>query len=260
MRWLAALAWAWSMAAAATDFAPTPFTQRLGAQVPVHAPFVLPSGVSTDMASLMAGRPAILVLGYYHCPMLCETTMDGILESVRETRLDYAIIAVGIDPAEGPADAARKLQRYTATLDPHAAARLHLLTGRQSDIDALARAVGFPYRYDPATMQFGHPAGFVVLTPEGRISRYMPGVRFSSRDVRLALTEAAGGRVGGLADRLLLFCAHYDPATGRYSAAVMRLTQAAGAAVMMLTAALVWRQRRRTRSGQSGGRREPDHE
>jgi protein SCO1/2 len=250
MKWLCLLCCcAWATLASADDLNPMPFAEDLGAQVPVHARFTQTDGTPTDLATLMQGRPALLVLGYYRCPMLCETTMDGILESLRGIALPYEILAVSIDPTEGPTDAIPKQRRYAATMDASALARLHLLTGAAEPITQLARVIGFPYRRDPATGQFAHPAGFVVLTPAGRISRYVTGVRVDSDTLRTALDDAGRGRIGTLVDQVLLFCAHYDPATGRWTPAVMRLTQVAGGVTLVLLAALVCLHRRRVRAG-----------
>jgi protein SCO1/2 len=248
MKWLCVLCCcAWAALSTAAELAPMPFAEHLDAQVPMHARFTQTDGAPTDLATLMQGRPALLVLGYYRCPMLCETTMDGILESLRGIALPYEILVVSIDPAEGPADAIPKQRRYAATMDASALARLHLLTGAAEPVAQLARTVGFPYRRDPATGQFAHPAGFVVLTPAGRISRYVTGVRFDTDMVRAALDDAGRGRIGTLVDQVLLFCAHYDPTTGRWTPAVMRLTQVAGGVTLALLAALVGWHRRRVR-------------
>ena len=243
------LLWCWMGAAAATGLAPASFVEHLGARMPMRAPLTRSNGMQTDLATSMQGRPALLVLGYYGCPMLCETTMDGILESLRGITLPYEIVAISVDPEEGPTEAAAKLRRYATTMDAPALAHLHLLTGGADAITTIARTVGFPYQRDAATGQFAHPAGFVVLTPDGRISRYVTGVRFDPDDVRVALDDAGHGRIGNLVDQVLLFCAHFDPATGRWTPAVMRLAQIAGGLTMVLLMAFVAWRTRRSRTG-----------
>jgi protein SCO1/2 len=223
------------------------FDQRLGQPVPLDRTFHDMSGAPVELGRYFGTRPVILVLGYYHCPMLCSTVMDGILESLRGIGVDYDVVAVSIDPAETSADAARKYEAYRGLLEPGREQRLHLLTGQADAIQSLAAAAGFPYHRDPATGQFGHPAGFLVVTPQGKISRYFPGIRFEPRDVRLALVEASSGHIGSLADRLVLLCSHYDPQRGQYNVAVMQLARGVGGATMLglLGVILVTRRRRR---------------
>jgi protein SCO1/2 len=225
------------------------FHQRLGQQVPLQDRFMDQNAHDVALGSFFGQRPVILILGYYHCPMLCSTLMDGVLESLRGIGVDYEIVAASIDPKEKPADAARKYAAYEGLMDAGQPEHLHLLTGSPQSIVDLAQAAGFPYRYDPASGQYGHPAGFLVVTPEGHISRYFPGVRFSSTDIRLALVEASSGRIGSLADRLVLLCSHYDPRSGQYNVAVMALARGVGLAALaalVLGVFVADRRRRRT--------------
>jgi protein SCO1/2 len=221
------------------------FDQRLGQPLPLDDSYTDMSGRAVTLRKYFGQRPAVLVLGYYHCPMLCSTVMDGVLESLRGIGVDYDVIAVSIDPREAPADAARKYEAYSGLMDAGQSGRLHLLTGEQNAILDMTRATGFPYRYDAASGQFGHPAGFLIITPQGRISRYFPGVRFQARDVRLALVEASAGRVGSLADRLVLVCSHYDPRNGQYNLAVMQLARAVGGVTILGLVGMVLVARRR---------------
>lgn len=212
---------------------PLAFTQRLHAQVPLDVELNDTDGRPVRLGDLLQGQPALLVLGYYHCPRLCTTVMDGIIEGTRRVELPFQLIAISIDPHEGPADAQHKAQRYDVTLPRAWQSRLHLLTGSQADTRRVAQAAGFPYRYDAASGQFDHPAGFVVLTPQGRVSRYFTGVRVAPRDLELALVEASRGKVGTLADQVVLFCSHYDPAQGTYTVAVMRLVRLASLSLVV---------------------------
>ncbi|HEX7635230.1 MAG TPA: SCO family protein, partial [Noviherbaspirillum sp.] len=185
--------------------------------------------------------------GYYHCPNLCSTLMDGVLEGLAGAGLPpraWRVLGVSIDPSENAALAARKKASY-APLIAHAGGELHLLTGTKPQIDMLAHSVGFRYEYDQAAGGYAHPAGFLIATPEGRISHYFLGVRFEPRDLRLALVDASSGRIGSPADRLALLCSHYDPVTGRYSSAVMALVRALCFAVLAALALWLWRIGRR---------------
>lgn len=225
---------------------PAQYLQRLDAQLPLSATFTDDNGTATRLGAFFGKRPVVMVLGYYHCPNLCSTLMDGVLESLADVHLPpqaYRVVGVSIDPSETAEVAARKKLTY-APLVARAGGELHLLTAAQSQIQTLAHSAGLQYSYDAATQQYAHPAGFLVATPEGRISHYFMGVRFDPRDVRLALVDASAGRIGSPVDRLVLLCSHYDPATGRYSTAVMTLVRAVCIAVLVVLCIGIWRARR----------------
>ncbi len=203
------------------------FTQQLDAQLPLALDFIDEAGATVPLGRFFGQRPVVLVLGYYQCPNLCSTLMDGVLQTLAAMELPknaYRLVEVSIDPAETAQLAARKKMSFEPMLGQRGA-DLHLLTGTAPAIAQLAQAAGFSYTYDAALRQYVHPAGFLVATPDGRIARYFQGVRFEPQDVRLALVEASAGRIGSPADRLLLLCSHYDPATGRYSLAAMTLVR-----------------------------------
>ncbi|RZI44020.1 SCO family protein [Herbaspirillum sp. HC18] len=221
------------------------YQQQLDAQLLLSAMFTDDNGRVVRLGAYFDQRPVVLVLGYYHCPNLCSTLMDGVLESLTATGLPrraYRVVAVSIDPSEDAALAARKKASY-APLIERAGGELHLLTGSKPQIDALARSVGLRYAYDEAARQYTHPAGFLVATPAGRISHYFMGVRFDPLDLRLALVGASSGRIGSPADRLLLLCSSADPSTGRYNMAVMTLVRAVCAAVLAALGIWMWRRR-----------------
>jgi protein SCO1/2 len=223
------------------------FEQKLDAQLPLSGAFTDDSGREVRLASFFGKEPVVLVFGYYHCPNLCSTLMDGVLESLADVRLPpraYRVLGVSIDPSETADIAARKKASYAALVG-RAGGDLHLLTGGRQPTEALARSAGFAYAYDASLRQYAHPAGFVIATPDGRISHYFMGVRFDPRDVRLALVDASSGRIGSPVDRLLLLCSHYDPATGRYSMAAMTLVRAACLLVLAALGAWMWRHRAR---------------
>jgi protein SCO1/2 len=256
-RLVAALALGWLCGAGqAATLAPPPasFTQRLGAELPLSGTFVDADGRALTLSDAFGSKPVVLVLGYWRCPNLCGLAMHGVLEALAGTglpRSGYRVLGVSIDPDETPADA-RARQRvdadYAAQLAPGSAEPLdlRLLVGSAASVEALATSVGFGHVRDDAggASRYAHPAGFVVLTPDGRVSRYFFGVRFDARALRLALVEAAAGRIGDLADRLLLLCAHFDPRTGRYSGAVLAGLRGVGLALALALAGYAWRHRR----------------
>lgn len=227
---------------------PTPghFRQNLGARLPLGALFQDERGETRELGSFFDNGPVLLVLGYYHCPRLCSTVMAGVLQSVQDLSLPYSVVAVSIDPRETPDIAARQHAFYVST-DAQNGNALHLLTGQNAAIADLTRLAGFAWRYDAASDQYTHPAGFMIVSPEGRISRYFPGVRFDRRDVRLALIEASEDRTGTLAERITLLCSHYDPVQGRYSLAVMQLVRVFSALLLLIMLGWLWRLARRKR-------------
>lgn len=228
------------------------FDQRLDAQVPLDLTFRDEAGQTVALADLLHGKPVILAMGYYECPMLCSLVRDGVLTALRELDFDvgdqFSVIYVSIDPLETPMIAAAQktatLQRYDR---PGAAEHWHFLTGDKPNIDALAEAIGFHYLYDEKTDQYAHASGIVVLTPRGKISRYFYGIEYSLRDLRLGLVESAENKIGNPVDRLLLLCYHYDPVTGQYSGLVMTLLRTAGAITTLSLGLFIFRMLRTNR-------------
>lgn len=207
------------------------FRQHLGATVP-DVRLVDETGREATLHQLEGGRPTLLVLGYYHCPMLCHQVQGGLVDSLRQldwsAGQQFTVLTVSIDPRERPPLALAKQTGYLSRYDrPGAAAGWRFLTGSPRQLQALQQAVGFESAYDAESDQYAHPAGIVVLTPEGRVSSYLLGIDFPARALKLALQRAAAGRLGDPADRLLLLCYHYDPATGKYGFAIMRTLQLA---------------------------------
>lgn len=221
------------------------FSQNLGKELPLHATFVDAHGQRRTLGDYFGNTPVVLVFGYYHCPRLCSTLMDGVLQSVQSAGLPYSIVGIGIDPRETPQDAARKLAAYQPGEDN--ATALHLLTGGQDQISSLARAAGFQYEYDPESDQYSHPAGFLIATPEGSISRYFSGLRFDRRDIRLGLIEASHERIGSVIEQVLLLCSHYDPLAGRYTLTVMTWVRIFGVLTIALLVGTIWLFRKRAR-------------
>jgi protein SCO1 len=232
------------------------YDQRLDAQVPLDLAFRDEAGRSVKLADYFGRRPVLLVLAYYHCPMLCDLVLQGVETSLKPLALapgrEFDVVVASIDPAETPAMAAAKKREILARYGrPETAAGWHFLTGPQPSIARLAGAVGFRYVYDPRRNEFAHAAGIVILTSEGRVSRYLFGVEYPSRDVRLGVVESAGGKIGGLVDQVLLYCFHYDPVIGRYSAATMNIVRLAAVATVIGLVLLIVLLRRRE-SVQSG--------
>ena len=212
--------------------------QRLNEHVPLDLPFIDETGGEVRLGDFFGTRPVILALVYYECPMLCMQALNGLVTALGvmsfEPGREFEVVAVSINPREGPGLASQKkasyLERYGR---PHTAAGWHFLTGTEASIERLADAVGFRYEFDPAIQQYAHGAGIEVLTPTGAISKYFYGIEFSARDIRLGLIEASEHRIGTPIDEVLLFCYHYDPSTGKYGAAVLRLVRVAGVATVL---------------------------
>jgi protein SCO1 len=213
------------------------FEQRLNEPVPLHLAFRDEVGNTVQLGDYLGQKPVILTLNYYECPMLCPLVLEGLLRSLRALSFmigeQFDVVTVSIDPGETAALAATTKARYIRDYGrPKVAAGWHFLTGDEASIQRLAQAVGFRYAYDAGKNQYAHAAGIMVLTPQGSISRYLYGIDFSPRDLRLALVEAAANMIGSPVDQLLLFCYQYDPATGRYSLVVRRALQLAGLATV----------------------------
>lgn len=207
----------------------TEFVQHLNTQLPLQLPFTDSTGHRVTLGDYFRQRPVVLVLGYYHCPNLCSTLMEGVLPALAATGLPrdaFRVVEVSIDPSETSGLAARRKVSYQPLLGRRGG-ELHLLTGAAGPISQLAASIGFHYRYDATLGQYIHPAGFLVATPTGRISHYFMGVRFDdAQQVRQALLDASSNRIGSPVERLLLLCAHYDPQTGKYTVTVMSAVRA----------------------------------
>lgn len=218
--------------------------QRLGEQVSLDVPFVDESGRSVKLGDYFGERPVVLVFVYNRCPMLCTQVLDGLVHSLRAVDLDpgedFEIVIVSIDPKESNELAARKKAIYVKDYGRAGAeSGWHFLVGGEDSIRRLTTEVGFRYVYDPATNEFAHASGLVVLTPRGILSRYFYGLENAAGDVRLALVESSNGRIGSLVDQVLLLCYHYDPTTGRYGFAIMSALRMLGVVTVGGIAAFV---------------------
>jgi protein SCO1/2 len=237
------------------------YEQHLGQPVPLDIVLRDEAGAPLRLGEALAGKPAVLSLVYYECPMLCTLTLNGLVGALKalpfEPGRDFSLVTVSFDDRERPEQAQRRKQAYLARYQhPSASASWHFLTGDKAALRRLTDAVGFRYAWDERTKQFAHPAGIVVLTPDGRIARYLFGVEYAPKDLRLGLVEAGQGRIGSPVDRLLLYCYEYDPARGGYGAVVMRIVRLAGLATLLcvggfVTVALRRERRQRARGGRA---------
>lgn len=207
--------------------------QHLDEQLPLGLVFTDEQGQQVKLEQYFGSKPVVLTLVYYECPMLCTQVLNGLVRSLRmvsfEMARDYEVVTVSFDPRETPQLAAAKKAEYAKELGkPGAEAGWHFLTGTQDQIDLLTKAVGFRYELDERTGQYIHAAGVVVLTPTGRLARYFYGIEYSPKDLRLGLIEASNEQIGSPVDQFLLLCFHYDPASGKYTLAVLKTLRLAG--------------------------------
>ena len=230
--------------------------QKLDGQVPLDLAFVDERGHAFELnEAFTSGKPVLLTLVYYRCPMLCNLVLSGLVKTLKDVDLepgeDFEIVTVSIDPREKPLLARQNKQGYLKDYGrPGAESGWHFLTGPEASSSALAEAVGFPYRYLENRDEYAHPASVIVLTPEGRISQYLDGVSNEGRTARLAMIEASKGAIGNPLDQLILYCYQYDASEGRYAPVAMRIMQVGGfLTLLVLGTTLVgfWRHEVRTK-------------
>lgn len=214
--------------------------QKLGSMMPLNLAFRDESGQSVTLGQYFKpGRPVILNLVYYDCPMLCTEVLNGLTSMLGVLKFDpgkdFEVITVSFDPREKPELAAAKKKAYIRRLGrPGAEGGWHFLTGDQASINALTNAVGFHYQWDERLQQFAHATAIMVATPEGKLSHYFYGVEYSPKDMRLALVEASNNKIGNPVDQVLLYCYHYDPRTGKYGAVITRVIRVAGVLTILI--------------------------
>ncbi len=207
--------------------------QKLNQTVPLDAEFRDETGARVPLRTFFERKPVLLVPVYYTCPMLCDRILDGVVAGLRPLSLrpgrDFDVVAFSFNPKDTPADATAKRAHVSHSYSSKAGVTgWHFLVGDQEPIRALTDAIGFHYRWDPKTQMFIHASGVMVITPEGRIARYLYGVEYQPKDLKLSLVEASHDQIGSPADQVLLFCYHYDPSTGKYGLVVMDLLRLAG--------------------------------
>jgi protein SCO1 len=220
--------------------------QKLNSPIPLDLAFRDEHGNPVRLGQYFAhGKPVILSLVYYKCPMLCTQVLNGLVRSLKQQSLDagkeFEVLSLSIDPTEKPVLASAKHDLYAGIYGrPGGAEGWHFLTGDEPQIKQLADALGFRYAYDAESEQFAHASAIMILTPEGKISRYFYGIQYPARDMRLGIVEASEGKIGSLTDQVLLFCYHYDPVTGKYGLLISRVIKAAGLATILAIGTLIF--------------------
>ena len=230
--------------------------EHLGERIPLDLRFRDAANVQLSLRDAMSGgKPVILTLVYFECPMLCNLVLQGLQQGLLGAGMqigrDYRAITVSIDPNEGVTQAERHQTAMLRTIRQGAPADWPFLTGREPEIKALADSVGYQYRYDPQTKQFAHPAVVMVLMPDGRVSRYLYGIEYEAKELRLAMVEASQGKVGTTLDRVLLSCFRWDPSTRRYEVYLLGMIRIGGLLVFAALTTLLfflwrgeWRRKR----------------
>ena len=224
--------------------------QRLEAQVPLDTVFRDETGASVPLRKYFDGKAVILVPVYYTCPMLCTQILKGLVIGLRPLSLlagkDFNVVAISFDPTNTPQDAAAKRDMYARRYWGRNKGKegFHFLTGSDESIHAVMNVIGFHYRWDPKIKMFAHASGIMILTPEGRISRYFYGVDYEPKDLKLGLIESSHNRIGSPVDQILLFCYHYDPSTGKYTTTVLGILRWAAILTLIVMASVffvLWR-------------------
>jgi protein SCO1/2 len=227
--------------------------QKLDQQLPLDLVFRDESGQQVKLGQYFGQKPVVLAFVYYDCPMLCTQVLNGMVTSFRvlpfQIGKEFEVVTVSFDSRETSALATNKKKVYVDYLPekmrPAAANGWHFLTGDAENIAKLTDAAGFRYHYDEATRQFAHASGIMLTTPEGKLSRYFYGVEYAPRDLRLGLIESSQNKIGSPVDQLLLYCYHYDPSTGKYGAAVMKIMRIAGVATVLVIVAMLFALKKR---------------
>jgi protein SCO1/2 len=227
--------------------------QKLNEQLPLDLQLTDENGKSVKLGDYFGKKPVVLSLVYYQCPMLCNQILNGMVTAFKVMAFkpgeEFEVVTVSFDPRETAALAAAKKNTYVNYLPEArragAAAGWHFLTGDEASIKRLTDAVGFHYHWDEATNQFAHASAIYLTTPEGKVARYFYGVEYAPRDLRLGLIEAADNKIGTPVDQLLLYCFHYDPATGKYGARVMNMMRVGGVATLLGVVVMLFAMRRR---------------
>jgi protein SCO1/2 len=224
-------------------------TEHLNAKLPLDLEFRDEEGNWVELGGFFDGeRPVILTLNYYRCPMLCGLMLNGVVDGLAEMAwtpgAEFEIVTISINPLETPELAKAKKQNYMNRLERPAAARgWHFMTGRELEIKRLAETVGFSYTYDPVSQEYAHAAAIFVCTPDGKVARYLYGIEYPAKRLKLSLLEAAEGTIGSTLDQLILYCYHYDPTNRRYTPVamnIMRLGGGATALILGISLGLFW--------------------
>jgi len=238
--------------ASENPFANIGLDQRLNEQLPLTLAFRDETGKAVQLGDYFGSKPVILSLAYYDCPMLCTLVINGLIRTLRTLSFsagnEFNVITVSFNPKDTPATAAAKRQTSLQSYSRKGAENgWHFLTGDEATIQQLTKAVGFRYAYDEQSKQYQHPSGIMILTSEGKLSRYFYGVEYAPRDVRLGLVEASAGKIGSPVDQVLLLCFHYDPTTGKYGLIITRALQLGGLVTMLALGGFILISSRRDR-------------
>jgi protein SCO1/2 len=228
------------------DLSRLKFEQHAGQQISRDLVFRDETGRTLKFGELFGTKPRILVLGYYRCPMLCTMINDGLINALENLRAnvgaDFDVVDLSIDPNETPADAADKKALYVRRYGrASAAAGWHCLVGDEKNIAQLADEVGYRYAYDPQLKQYAHPSGIIVLTPDGKVSRYIYGVTFNSTELRDAIAAANRGESSSVLSQIFLLCYHYNPITGKYGALILSILRIASIGFVALLGLWIFR-------------------
>lgn len=214
--------------------------QRLNEQVPLDLTFMDENGKPVQLRQYFGSKPVLLTLVYFRCPMLCSQVLNGVSGALNgivrfNVGRDFDVLTVSFDPRDTPKDAAESkktyLERYRR---PGAGQGWHFLTGKKEQIEALTSAVGFRYAWDPEIQQYAHASGIMLLTPDGRVSRYFYGIEYAPRDIQFGVIDASQGKIGTVVDKILLYCYHYDPAKGKYGAVVFNILRISALATLLV--------------------------
>src|SRR5256714_2197762 len=219
--------------------------QKLNEQLPFDAVFKDEQGREVRLGQFFHGKPVVISLVYYTCPMLCNQVLNGMLGSFRQNSFNigeqFEVVTVSFDLKDTPQLAAAKKQTYISGYNrANAAAGWHFLTGDEANVKRLADAVGFRYAWDEQTRQYAHASGIMIATPEGKLARYFYGIDYPPKDLRLALVEASANKIATPVDALMLYCYHYDPSTGKYGVAIMNVMRVAGIITIILIVGLLF--------------------
>lgn len=237
------------------------FEQKINQPLPLDARFRDETGREVELGAYFAraggtgpAKPVIVALVYYDCPMLCTFILNGLVKGLKPLKLDpgrdFDVVVISFDPRETPELAAEKKQMYMREYRrPGTAAGWHFLTGDADNIQRVTEAAGFRYLYDEKTGDFAHASGILVATPQGKLFRYFYGIEYAPRDLRLALVEASAGKLGTAVDRVLLYCFHYDPVTGKYGLLIQRVIRLAGTATVLALGLMLFVFLRQERKG-----------
>jgi protein SCO1 len=227
--------------------------QRLNQQISLDLTFVDENGKTVQLRQYFGSKPVILALIYYQCPMLCSQELNGLVDALNGVThfnigREFNVVTVSFDPRDTPSDAADTKKKYLPRYHRSGAdENWHFLTGKQDQIAALTKAVGFRYVWDPEIKQFAHASGIMLLTPDGRVAQYYYGIEYAPRDIQLGLVEASQRKIGNVVDQVLLLCYHYDPQQGTYGAAIFNILRISALVTILVLGGLVIVMARRRR-------------